>query len=331
MAIEQVAGETAGQSGASSSDVGAGPVSGNDAFALPNDFDSYVDEGDTIEIPPEGGEAGAGDIRPVPASGAGVPQTPTTTSQGASAPTAPTQPTGQQPVAPPAGQQPAQQQPAQTPVAAEGQPTGEGAAQRIYSPAELAQALGQNKSTMIEALAQQKFALSPEEIQSLEVDAVGVLPKIMARVYFEATVNGLQQIANMVPRMVEHVANTRIAESDSERAFFDAWPNIDARNAEQVKVVTQLSNSFRQMNPRASMEDAIKYVGQAATAFLGLQAPQRNSNGGQAPRGNNGGTPPRRTNPPFAPAGGGRAQPPAGTPTAPASPFAGMGMQFDEE
>jgi hypothetical protein len=286
-------------------------------FALPDDFDAYVDEGEAIEIPSEG------TAEPTEGSPG------STTSQQAEPVASGASPTGQQPKSPAGGtQQPPQtgegQQPQQaTPPQ---QPTEEGAPPRIYSPAELAQTLGQNRDRMIDALAQQKFALSPEEIQALDVDAVGVLPKIMARVYFEGQVNSLQQIANMVPRMVEHVANTRIAESDSERAFFEAWPNIDSRNVEHMKVVTQLSNSFRQMNPRASRDDAIKYVGQAATAFLNLPTPQRNSNGGQPPRGNG----PSRRTPPFAPAQGGRAQPPAGTPTAPTNPFDGLGVHFDE-
>lgn len=180
---------------------------------------------------------------------------------------------------------------------------------------------------MIDALAQQKFALTPAEIQALEVDAVGVLPKIMARVYYEATVNGLQQLANMVPRMVESVVTTRIGENSAEEAFHTEWPNIDPNNAQQMKAVQHFANSYRQMNPRASQTDAIKFVGTAVTQFFGLQMPQR-ANGSGAPRG---GTPlARPRTPPFAPAQGGRAAPLPGQPQAPAEPFLGLGMQFDE-
>lgn len=321
--IEAVAGESAVTPGAGS-DAGAGNGSTESTnFTLPSDFDSYIDEGEAIAIPPER-EApdGQADLQPVPATGVKP------------APAAPVaQPQAQPTQTPPAGQQPAQPPAQTTPAAATpaAPSQGEGAAPRIYSPGELAQALGQNKATILDALAQQKFQLSPEDTQALDVDAISMLPKLMARVYFEATVNGLQQLANMVPRMVAEVANARIAESDSERAFFDEWPNIDPRNQDHIRVVTQLSNSFRHMNPRASREDAIKYVGQAATAFLGLQAPQRTTNGQVNGRSPTSPRPAAVRTPPFAPAVGGRAQPPAGTPQPAANPFEGLGMQYDDE
>lgn len=193
------------------------------------------------------------------------------------------------------------------------------------APGELATALGQNRDKIIDALATGKFQLSPADVQALEVDAVGVLPKIMARVYFEATVNGITQMANMVPRMVESVVSERILESQAETDFHTAWPNIDRNNSQQMQAVNHFANSYRQMNPGASKEDAIKFVGMAVTQMFNLQQPQRAA-AGQPPRG---GTPPRRTPPPFTPAQGGRAQPPAGTPPLPADPFAGLGESFD--
>src|SRR5260370_38767546 len=80
MAIENVAGETAGQGQAA--DLGAGRMESDSSFALPNDFDADID--DSIELPeePSPSESGAGapstrpsgapasDVQPVPATGA---------------------------------------------------------------------------------------------------------------------------------------------------------------------------------------------------------------------------------------------------------------------
>lgn len=320
MAIENVAGETAGTPVAA--DVGPGAMQGDDNFTLPSDFDANIDDG--IEVPADAGGTteGADTLRPLPASGVTAP-----TAQPAAQPGAqPTQQVAVQPVQPVAPQAPQVAQPASQPVT---QGVDGGAGRRIFTPGELAQQLGANRETMIEALASQKFQLTPAETQALEVDAVGVLPKIMARVYFEATVNGLQQMANMVPRMVEHVANERFQENAAETDFHTEWPNIDRNNQGHMRAVAQLAASFRQMNPSASQADAVKFVGMAATNFLGLQMPVK-PNGGAARPGN--GAPPARRSaqPSFVPASGGRAQPPAGTPTAPQNPFEGLGMQFDE-
>lgn len=293
---------------------GAGRMEGDSSFALPNDFDTDIDDG--IEIPEEQQPP---EVQAVPVLPAAAPTVPPAAQPG-------TQPV--QPTAAPVQSAPAPQaQPVQQPTgAAEGQAPEGGGARRIYTPAELAQQLGANKDTMIDALAAQKFQLTPAEIQAFEVDALGSLPKLMAKVYFEATVNGLQQLANMVPRMVEHVANERLAENSAEQDFHKEWPNIDRNNPVHMRTVTQLSQSFRQMNPNASIADAVKYVGMAATTFLGLQMPQKAGNG---TRPGNGAAPARR-NPPFAPASGGRAQPPAGTPPAQTGGFEGLGLQFDE-
>src|SRR5713101_6046146 len=110
MAIENVAGETAGQGSGQSSaaDTGAGQMHGDDNFALPNDFDANIDDG--IEIP-EAQEPS--EVQPVPVLPAGTRVAPA--AQPAAQPGA--QPV--QPVAAPA-------QPAQTPVA---QPVAQPAAQ----------------------------------------------------------------------------------------------------------------------------------------------------------------------------------------------------------
>jgi len=313
-------GESALQSapgGGVPADVGLGPVAGDTSFALPDDFDTPIDDG--IELPDESQQ---------PSGGGGSPPDPGAT-QGQQPPA------GQQQQQPPPGPAPGQQQQPQ-PAASQppqAQPqAGDGSTERrIYSPAELAQALGQNRVQMIDALAQQKFALTPQEIQALEVDAVGVLPKIMARVYYEATVNGLQQIANMVPRMVENVVTTRIGETAAEDTFHNAWPNIDKANPQHMQAVSHFAQAFRSMNPNASQSDAIKFVGTAVTNYFGLQMPQagqQRQNGGAPQRGN--GVAQRRGGVAFTPATGGGAQPPLVVATAPRDPFAGLAANYDE-
>lgn len=325
MAIETVAGESATANVAGQVDVGPGAMSGDDSFTLPTDFEQNIDDGiELVEDQQLSTDGTGAPITPAPPGAPGsqqgqTGQTPLVQQQ------TPASVAGQQPAT---QQTPAQTPPAQPPAAQPQAGDRAGASEpRIYSPAELATQLHTNRGALIDALAQQKFALTPQEIQALEVDAVGVLPKMMARVYLEATVNGLQQLANMVPRMVESVVTTRIGENSAEEAFHTEWPNIDRQNPQQMQAVEHFSRSFRQMQPNASQADAIKFVGTAVTNFFNLQMPQRaNGNGSQR-----GATPPRRPTPPaFAPATGGRAAPLPGQTTAPVEAFGGLGMQFDE-
>src|SRR5258708_18051778 len=182
MAIENVAGETAGQGQAA--DLGAGRMESDSSFALPNDFDADID--DSIELPeePSPSESGAGapptrpsgapasDVQPIPATGAQTGQRPAAApAQSVAAPQTP-QPVAQ-PQAVPAGQ---------TPVADSSQ-------KRKYTPGELATQLGRNKDAMIDALAAQKFQLSPQETPPLAVPPAAVFPKIMANALFHAPIH----------------------------------------------------------------------------------------------------------------------------------------------
>lgn len=195
---------------------------------------------------------------------------------------------------------------------------------------ELVAALQQNRETMISAIADQQYKLSEKDLQELDTDAAAFIPKLLARAHYNAAINTIQQISNMVPRIVEAVTSSRIVENEAVNEFKTAWPNIDQEDDNHMKVVNTLANTYRQMNPTASRQDAIRYVGEAATAFLQLQrpansapatagAPARRANGGQQPRGPA----------PFTPASGGAPVPVNNAPQ-PGDMFAGMGLQLDD-
>src|SRR5258708_9212294 len=144
MAIENVAGETAGQGQAA--DLGAGRMESDSSFALPNDFDADID--DSIELPeePSPSESGAGapptrpsgapasDVQPIPATGAQTGQRPAAApAQSVAAPQTP-QPVAQPPAVP-AGQSPV---------------TGSNG-RGIFTPGEHTAQIGRTKDDMIHA------------------------------------------------------------------------------------------------------------------------------------------------------------------------------------
>lgn len=292
----------------------AGP--GDGSFSLSDDV-MGSDDLDQITIPGETpGEAPAEAAPPTP--GAAAPAAPAAAKPAAAAPPAPAQ-------AAPAAPAPAQQQ--QAPP----QPTGTGAAPRQLSGPELVQQLQQNKETLIDALATQRFKLSDKDVADLDVDAVNVIPRLLARVYYDAAVNTIQQIGNMVPRIVESVASSQISEQRNEDAFAAAWPDLNLQDAQHARVVQQAANMYRQMNPQASTEDAIRAVGTFAMTMLQItpKAPSPTTAGGRAAVRPNGGQRPRGAQP-FTPASGGAPVPVATVPQ-PGDAFAGMGLSFDDQ
>lgn len=310
MAPGEVEGGTspAPEGGATPVDAGAG----DNSFALNDEV--MGSDLDSVEIEAEGATPASGDGTEVPAKpGEVAPTTPVEPEVKPAVVATPTTPATPE-VKPAIPATPLTPAAATTPSQA--RPVAE------LPPAELAVELGKNRDALIENLAQTRFALSQSEKDALEVDAVAAIPKLLARLYFEATTTSLNQIANMVPRLVNTTVTESVNLKSAEDQFFSAWPAIDRNNADHTKATQIAVNTFRQMNPGASREDAIKAVGTMVTAMFGLKAPVANGgNGSPRPKGSA----------PFAPASGVARSTAASTQRQVLDDFAGLGATFDNE
>lgn len=243
--------------------------------------------------------------------------------------TPPAQPQTPQAQTAPQGQPSAQPAP-QAPSATQPQAQQPGPPQGAAPPADLMTELARYKNDIIGDLAAKRFALTPEDISALETDAVGTIPKLLARTYYEAATTTLNQINNMVPRLIEHVVNESRATNAAEDSFYREWPSIDrVAHASQVQLA---ANLYRQANPpprdpsqgAAWQAGAIRAVGSMVSTMLGLPVVQRAPANG----GNGGARPPSAR--PFSPASGGGRVASTNVIPNPGDAFAGMGMNFDE-
>lgn len=203
------------------------------------------------------------------------------------------------PAAPPA--QPQQAQPAApAPVQADNSPQG------------LVQQLEQHRSAVIQALAAERFKLSPEEVSALDADATAAIPQIMSRVYYEAMQSTLMHLQNQVPRMVLGILNAQKSSDSATDKFYGQFPALD--RTKHHNDVLQFASMLRQTNPRISEADLFSMVGAAVMAKNGLSmqpavAPAR---------------PPQPA--PFVPATPGSS---VRVVPEPESPFAGLGQDWD--
>jgi hypothetical protein len=229
----------------------------------------------------------------------------------------PQEPTQQQAQPPAPKVPPAQPQPPTQPVAPEGRP-GRAGPQQPLSPHAMLQQILQNRDALTAQLATQRFALSKADEDALNENAVAHIPKLLARTYFDAFTSAVNFVNQQVPTMISsHIAEAG-EDTKAENAFYKAWPGLDA--SKHGADVHAYANAYRQMNPKASLEDAIKFVGAAVATKHGI-ANANQSLEKQQQRGNG------RAKP-FAPSMGSRATP-QGTSQVDENPFAGMGMQFD--
>ena len=186
-------------------------------------------------------------------------------------------------------------------------------------PAGIAAAMYQHRDQAIAHLAQDRFALTPEDIAELETDAAAFVPKMMARVAFETQASMYKFLAQAVPGMITKHTTASKANNDAESKFFEINKErgLDAGNAEHKKMAARLAGMYRQANPNMPFEQLASEVGlmvQTALKIAPTQpgAPVAIPRGGQA----------------FRPAvGGGGGASPA---PAPADEWAGLGRNFDE-
>ena len=267
--------------------------------ANPWDALGSVDDLDSIEIPPQ------------PAAVAAPPAEAPPVAPPAATP--PVAPTAQQPTPTAQPQQPTQPSAPSAPELSPADPAG------------IATAMAAARNDVIAHLAQDRFALTPEDIQELETDAAAFVPKMMARVMFEAQTSMMKFLAQSVPGMIQKHTRVTAANSEAESKFFDAHKalGLDAKNPQHREVAFRMASLYRQANPQMPLEQLIAEVGPVVAASLRAnghlaQTPAAPSTPTAAPRG---GTP-------FRPAvnGGGGASPAP----AQANEWAGLGMNFDE-
>lgn len=193
-------------------------------------------------------------------------------------------PDQQQP--PAAGQQGGQaQQPAQGPRFNPADPIGLAAALREP----------ENNAVALEHLAQTVFNLSEKDLQDLEENVAGTVPKLLAKAVLHSQIQTLSILGHIMPLMMQNHGTISQLQSKAEDNFFAAWPQVD--RAKHANLVAQLGVRYRQMNPNDTSEQMIERLGPFVLMQLGLpmvamtktgQAPaaqpRANGNGGQVPK-----------------------------------------------
>lgn len=172
-----------------------------------------------------------------------------------------------------------------------------------------------NAPALEQWLTENSFKLSKEEQDAFELDAVGQIPKMMAKVQVASMKMALNLMKNLVPQLIDQrVTSTSAKSAKAQEAINEFYTtNADLNAKDHSALVDKWSRAFRANNPTASRQDAIKFVGNAIRTELGMAAPV-------APAGR-----PQ----PFAPARPG-ARPSGPVPKAVEQPFAALGMDFDE-
>lgn len=230
------------------------------------------------------------------------------------APTPPVEATAPQPAV---EGQPQPQAPAATP------PQGQQGVSPPPSPAEpgrLAEMMASNHDALLQQM-QSEFALSQEDAEALETNAIEAVPKLLAKVYLKSQMNMFNQLAKIVPAMMQAQQTRQQTSQKNEDRFWQSWPDLDP--AKHGDVLKKYAPIYRQANPEASLETMVKDLGPIVMAAAGVVAGTGRVNG-------NGAQPPvvRVPPSPFKPALPGAAAIPTQTPD---NPWEGLNPALDQE
>lgn len=235
---------------------------------------------DVVEESDELGEAEP-PAAPAPAPASETPPAPAEPAQPAAEPPQGVQPAPEAPVEP---QQP--QQPQSTPEQIQ-------AAERAYA-----------------AQLENLYRFDEETALKLQTEPEKVLPALAAKLHLDVMKTVMAQMRGVLPQMLQTQTAEMERDTSAKQQFFGAWPEL--KGYEQQ--VLQVGMMFRQLNPKATAEEAVQRIGELAMTSLGLSR--------QAPPAAPPVTPPSA----FQPAVPGRVNPPA----APTSLWEEMAFDDDD-
>lgn len=119
----------------------------------------------------------------------------------------------------------------------------------------------------IERISSETYQFDEETAARLQTEPELVLPKLAAELELNATKRALEAVQRMLPQLVPQVVERGTTEKAATDAFYGANPDLKKYH----KQVMIAGRTFRQLNPKATPQEAIEKIGAMVRASLGLK------------------------------------------------------------
>jgi hypothetical protein len=113
------------------------------------------------------------------------------------------------------------------------------------------------------------YSFDEDAALRLQTEPEKVLPQLAARLHMDVMKNIMTQMQMAVPQMIQGITANNAREQSAQNVFYTAWPELKGYDQQ----VLHVGRMFRQMNPNASPDEAVKRIGEIALATLGIQRP----------------------------------------------------------
>jgi hypothetical protein len=114
------------------------------------------------------------------------------------------------------------------------------------------------------------YTFNEDDAVRVQTEPEKVLPQLAARLHMDVMKNVMAQMQAAVPQMIQQMQAVNTREQSAQELFYKAWPELKGFDQQ----VLQVGRMFRQMNPNASPDEAVKRIGEIALATLGMQRQQ---------------------------------------------------------
>jgi hypothetical protein len=113
------------------------------------------------------------------------------------------------------------------------------------------------------------YALSEEDAQKALMQPEEVLPKLAANLHANVVSEVIRHVQAAMPAWMQQATQVSSVEVKAREAFFTANPDLN--KPEYEAAIISAGKMFRQMNPKAKPEVAIKAIGRLVRASMNLE------------------------------------------------------------
>lgn len=120
-------------------------------------------------------------------------------------------------------------------------------------------------------LAKDVYAFDEETAARLQTEPELVLPQVAAKLHLEVMRSTMEAVQRMLPNVLPQFLQQTTVEKTAVEKFYGVNPDLRPYH----KQVIQAGKMFRQLNPKATPEEAAKKIGDMVRLSLGLEAPAK--------------------------------------------------------
>jgi hypothetical protein len=130
-------------------------------------------------------------------------------------------------------------------------------------------AITKNEPQLIDQIASEMFALSPQMVEALNAgEGEKQFPRMFAHAYLRGLRTQMQMVNDIVPRMIRDEITKFRTEANRDSSFFQKFPKLT--RTEHGSSIKAMASTLRALNPKMDEPTLLDKIGTAVMAMHGI-------------------------------------------------------------